>query len=254
MLLYKSWRETRWRFLIGLPLLICSAGLVVMAWPKVLQLLPLASSLDMGGEIGRRVQEAVEAQRSFRGFIWSQVFSKTLTNMVTLFAVLLGIGGLLSPASRSASFTLSLPATRNRIVGIRAATGLAELLTLTLLPALVVIGVSPAVGESYSLPDALVHGLCLFAAGAVFFGLASLLSTIFTDFWRPLVISLGIAMAIGTLEMLFGGRMGYGIFRTMSGETWFRSHQFPWPGFLACLAASAGLIWCAAINTARRDF
>ena len=254
MLLYRAWLETRWRFVVGLPLLICTAVVIVLTWPKVQQLLPLAAALDMGGEIGHRIHDAVEVQRTYRGFIWSEVFSKNLTNMVTLFAVLLGIGSLLSPASRSASFTLSLPATRNRIVAIRAATGLAELLALAFLPSVTVILVSPSVGESYSLPDALIHGLCLFAAATVFFGLAFLLSSIFTDFWRPLVITIAIAMGIGTVEVLAGGRMDYGIFHTMSGETWFRSGEFPWLGIIGCLAITGGLLWSAALNTARRDF
>ena len=53
--------------------------------------------------------------------------------MWTLFAVLLGTGGLLSQASGGgALFTLSLPVSRNRLLGVRAATGLAELLVLAL--------------------------------------------------------------------------------------------------------------------------
>ena len=43
MLWYKSWLETRWRFLIGLVLLVCSAMFIVLAYPRLIQLLqPLA--------------------------------------------------------------------------------------------------------------------------------------------------------------------------------------------------------------------
>ena len=38
MLWYKSWLETRWRFLIGLGLLLLSAGGIVYVYPQVVKL------------------------------------------------------------------------------------------------------------------------------------------------------------------------------------------------------------------------
>ncbi len=49
MLWYKSWVETRSRFLIGLALLICSAAATVFTYPKVLQLLTMMPAADTGG-------------------------------------------------------------------------------------------------------------------------------------------------------------------------------------------------------------
>ena len=40
----------------------------------------------------------------------------------------------------------------------------------------------------------------------------------------------------------------------MNGEAYFRTGQLPWIGLLASLAASAALLYGAAINIARRDF
>ena len=65
MLWYKSWLETRWRFVIGLALLILSAGATVLAYPQVLKLLPPGKP-NLGGEIGRRVTEAMELARDYR--------------------------------------------------------------------------------------------------------------------------------------------------------------------------------------------
>ena len=45
MLWYKSWLETRWRFLIGLALLMLSACGTVLAYPAVQELLPLAAQI-----------------------------------------------------------------------------------------------------------------------------------------------------------------------------------------------------------------
>jgi ABC-2 type transport system permease protein len=255
MLWYKSWLETRWRFLIGLVLLMCSAGGVVLTYPRVVELLPLVPAVDVGGEIGRRIRDAVELARDYRGYVWSQAFRQNLTQMVTLFAVLLGTGGLLSEASGgAASFTLSMPASRNRLLGIRAAAGLGELLLLALVPALLIPLLSPTIGESYGVGSALVHAVCLFVAGAAFFSLAFLLSTIFGDLWKPLLVALLVAMFLAVSEQVVGGLSRYGIFGVMSGETYFRTGQLPWVGLFASAALSLAMLYGASVNFARRDF
>src|SRR6266849_6503420 len=198
MLWYKSWLETRSRFLIGLVLIIFSAVGVVMFYPRLLNLLPEVNRVDVGGVLGRRIKEGAELVHTYRGYVWSQWLRQPMSNMLTLFAVLLGAGGLLSQASRGgAVFTLSLPVSRNRVVGIRAATGLAELLVLAVIPVLLLPVLSPAVGETYSVGDALVHGACLFVAGGVVFSLTFLLGTVFTDLWRPVLIASGAAAVLG---------------------------------------------------------
>src|SRR5947208_2420991 len=108
MLWYKSWLETRWRFLIGLAVLICSASGMVLVWPKIVELIPLAANIGVKGELGRQIRESVELSREFRGYVWLQWFHDNMTKMGTLFAVLLGTGGVLSHRA-GALFTLSLP-------------------------------------------------------------------------------------------------------------------------------------------------
>ena len=201
MLWYKAWLETRWRFLIGLLLLVASAIGAVMMYPKVLELMPLATSVDVGGEMGRRIHEAVELSRDYRGYLWSQWFRQNLVQLGTLFAVLLGIGGLVSQRGDAVLFTLSMPVSRHRLVAVRVAVGLAELFILCVVPQLVIPMVSPAVGQAYAVGDGLVHALCAFVAAGVFFSLAFLLSTVFSDVWRPLLIALGIALALACLEL-----------------------------------------------------
>src|SRR5471030_306823 len=182
MLWYKSWLETRWRFLIGLALLMLSAAAVVIAYPRVVKLLPLVPAVTVSGELGRRIREAADLMRDYRGYVWSQWLRQSMTNMLSLFAVLLGTGGLLSQASGGgALFTLSLPVSRNQLLGVRAATGLAELLALAFIPPLLLPLLSPVVGQTYGFGDALVHGVCFFVAASVLFSMACLLSTVLSD-------------------------------------------------------------------------
>jgi ABC-2 type transport system permease protein len=251
MLWYKSWRETRWRFLIGLAVLMCSAAAMVFTYPKVRELLPLAAPVDVGGELGRRIREAMELSREYRGYVWSQGFGQNLSQMGTLFAVLLGTGGLVSGGA--ALFTLSLPVSRRRLLGTRAAAGLGEWLVLAFVPALLIPLLSPAIGESYSVTAALVHGACLFVAGAVFFSLAILLSTVFADVWRPLMIALLVAVVLAGLEAFFDVSR-FGVYSVMSGSTYFRTGALPWAGLFVSAAASAAMLYAASSNIAHRDF
>jgi hypothetical protein len=251
MLWRKAWRETRWRFLIGLGLLLCSAAATVFTYPQVQKLLPLLSK-DVPGELGRRIRESVELARSYRGFVWANWYRQNSSQMVTLFAALLGTAGVLSRSAGSL-FTLSLPVSRERLLGVRAAAGLAELFALAFVPSLVIPLLSPSIGESYEVSRALIHGLCLFAAAAVFFSLAFLLSTMFSDPWRPLLIALGIALAIALAGQLFRTPL-LGVFRVMSGEEYFRGARVPWTGLLASAAVASALHYGAVRNFARRDF
>jgi hypothetical protein len=255
MLWYKTWLETRSRFFTGLALLTLTAGGAVFGYPKVMQLLPLVPTADVGGELGRRIKEAAELMRDYRGYVWSQWIRQSLSNLATLFAVLLGTGGLLPHTSRGAAlFTLSMPVSRTRLVGVRALTGLTELFALALIPVLLVPPLSPAVGQHYALADAVVHGLCLFAASAAFFSLTLLLSTMFGDPWRPLLLACGLAVVLALGEAAFRDAAPYGIFSVMDGEVYFRTGRLPWLGLVASASLSGALLYGAAFNFARQDF
>src|SRR5438477_397989 len=128
MLWQKAWLDTRWPFLVGLILLICAAGGIVLAEPRLMQqLMPLVPGPGEGGELGRRIREAAELARDYRGYIWSNWFRQTSTQLGTLFAVLLGSGGVLSQGFGGGElFMLSLPVSRDRLLAVRAAAGLGE--------------------------------------------------------------------------------------------------------------------------------
>jgi len=252
MLWYKTWLETRWRFLIGLALFVLSAGGIVYAYPQLMKLMPNAEGLKTDGELGQRIRDAVELSRSYRGYVWSQWTRQNLSQMATLFAVILGSGG--PYAQRSELFTLSLPVSRQRLVGVRAAAGLAELLVIIVVSSLVIPLFSPSVGESYDVGSALVHALCAFVASAAFFSLAALLSTSFSDIWRPLLIACAVAIVLWITGEAIRDLSPYSIFTVMNGETYFRSGQLPWLGLIVSSLLSVALLYAAIVNIERRDF
>ena len=147
MLWYKAWLETRWRFLIGLALLMLSACASVLGYPQTMKVL---SALP---------QAALPA--GYHDYIWSQWIREGMRQLWALFAALLGTGGLLSQASRGgALFTLSLPVSRGRVLGIRTAAALAELAILAMVPMLLV----PLLCRSWARPTVSLTRSCTAAA------------------------------------------------------------------------------------------
>ena len=255
MLWHKAWLETRWRFLIGLVILTVMAGFDVYEYVVVQRMMPLAESVLSGADsspLGTAIREAVAVQREFRGFIWYNTFRDNLTLMGVLFAVMLGCGGLLAESKKgSALFTLSLPVTRRQLLGARVGTGLAQCFAIAMVPPLVIPLLAPAVGQQFSVIDALAHGLCLFFVGALFFSLASFLSTLFGDIWRPLLIAVFIACLAAVAQFVMPE---LGLFKVMSGESYFRNGSLPWMGFVTSAVLASALLYSAAETLERRDF
>ena len=252
MVWYKSWLDTRWRFLIGFVILAVLACGIVVSYSVSASLLPALSKrpVDTSTTAGRLLGEAIRLQQTYRGFVWVQWFRQNLLQTGTLFAVLLGSGNILS-SGKSGLFTLSMPASRGEWMTARAATGLGEFFVLATLPSVAIPALSPVIGQHYSIVDLVAHGVCFFIAAAVFYSLAFLLSTVFNDIWRPLGIAVGIACVVGVAEGLLGVN---GVFHVMSGYDYFESGSLPWTGLISSAVVSTALLGSAVVNVVRKDF
>jgi len=258
MLWHKAWLETRGRFLAGLAISVIVGFGVIYDFRATERLLPLVRNMDPGsldttGPIGAAIKEGIAAQQTFRGFVWWQWYRQNLTYLVVIFGALLGAGGLLARSGGATLFTLSLPVSRNRLIGTRAVIGLAELLAIAIVPSLVLPLLAPSIGQSYSVIDVMVHGAFMFIVGSVFFSLAALLSNDYADMWRPVLIACIVAAALGMLEYV-PAISPYGIFHVMNGETYYRHAGVPWIGLLISIGISAALLRTAAVTLAHRDF
>jgi len=255
MLWHKAWLETRGRFIIGLLILTVLAGAKVYEYVVAQRMMPMAETVLSGADkspLGNAIRDAITVQKEFRGFIWYTAFRDNLTQLGVLFAVLLGCGGLLAEAKKgSALFTLSLPVTRKQLLGARVGIGLAQCFAIAMIPPLVIPILAPTVGQQFSVIDSLAHGLCLFFVGALFFSLASFLSTMFGDMWRPMLIAFLIACTAALAQAVWPD---LGLFRLMSGDTYFRTGSLPWMGFLTTAVLASALLYSAAETLERRDF
>ena len=136
MLWYKSWLDTRWRFLLGLALLLVFACGTVVSFPTVQELVRSVSPSEIAGSeaLRQELQESIEIMSTFRGYAWSEWFQSNFPGLLTIFAALLGSGSPLVKSGSGTLFSLALPVSRGRWIGARAAAGLAELFVLALAP------------------------------------------------------------------------------------------------------------------------
>jgi hypothetical protein len=252
MLWHKSWLDTRWPFLIGIGVLALMSCGTVFDYPRVARLVPTLGPVDPNAPLARFIQDTIDLERTYRGFIWHEWFRQNLAQTWTFFAVLLGSAGLV--ASGGALFTLSLPVSRQRLFAVRALTAFSELFVLAFVPSLLIPLLSPLVGQRFGLADLVICGLCLFVSGSVFYSLTTYLSTIFADIWRPLLIGCAAAVAAAFVPELVPGLSVFAVFHAMSAESYIRGTGIPWAGLLASALASSAFVYGAAVNFDRRDF
>lgn len=247
MVWYKAWLDTRWRFLISLAFACLAVCGVVMFFDDARQLLDTRTmNFSSESPLEEALREQLEALQTFRGYVWFQWFDQNFALLGSLFAALLGSGAPLSTSGHGLMFSLALPVSRARWMRTRLSLGLAELFALCLLPALAIVLAAPLVGERFPLVDAVVYATCAFVAASVLFGVASLLSTVFNDVWRPLLLTLLLGLAVGLA--------GVGFFDVMSAYGYFTGESFPWLGLVACAVLTAALLYAAAATFERRDF
>jgi len=253
MLWYKVWRDTRWRFLIGLGILTGTALANVLAYPSVHGLLAVGLVVDPDDLLAHEINWVAQVSSSFRGYVWVQLVRQNLFYLWTIFAVLLGAEGPFSQRT-GAIFTLSLPVSRRRVFAVRAATDLGELCVLALVPMLLIPLAAPAVGHTYALADSLVHGFQILMGGAVFYCLALLLATIFEDRWRPIIITLAVAVVGNLCANFFAAGAPFNPATVMVGEGYFRTGMPAWAGISIWPVVSAAMLYAAMRFIETRDF
>jgi ABC-2 type transport system permease protein len=144
VLWYKTWAESRSRF-----------------WMAVL-VIAVASAFVLGWQDAHRVL--------YRGFPRS---------LYVIFALVFGMGGLVREREvGTAPFTMALPVSRRTLTLTRAATGLAELAALSVVPALVAVFASALLPRPYPIEEALLFALRWLVGGSALFALSFFASAV----------------------------------------------------------------------------
>jgi hypothetical protein len=110
---------------------------------------------------------------------------------------LLVMGGLLrEKAVGAASFTLALPVSRMRLIGVRMAVGLAQAMTLILIPWSAAIAMGVLVGKTLLISQALFHLALLAGGGVLLYAIVFLVSSVVEGEYTAPMISCGVLVII----------------------------------------------------------
>jgi hypothetical protein len=194
MLWYKAWLETRSRFLISL------GGILGICSARVLRMDGLGDS-------------AV----SWYYFALQQTHEQ-LCMFWVLAVMLLMMGGLVREKAVGASaFTLALPVSRTRLMGVRISMGLIEAMALAIVPWAVMFLIAITTGKANSVSWALFHVVLLAGGGSLFFAFALLISSLVEGEYTAPAVSLGVALAV---TMVLGDKplTAYNPFNFMVGR------------------------------------
>jgi ABC-type transport system involved in multi-copper enzyme maturation permease subunit len=245
MLWYKFWRETRVRWMMSILALAWVCAVIVV--------------------IEKTTRAHAEQPMSYISYIWQAVYKGYVRDIFVLLAIVLGGGSLLQErAHGTVGFTLALPVSRSRLIAMRTAVGLSEILLLALVPAVVVPALSPFFGETYPILQALQFSLLWTVCGALVFGAALLLSTLMAgeySAWMACFLAMMLYSAIVNVTAL--QRIpALNFFKIMSGAQmpYFRASEhllsgpLSWQPLATILLIAAGFLVAAGRLTARQEF
>lgn len=230
MLWYKSWVETRWRFAFALSILLIFSLWSVLRFPNAVQ----SGVRDM-----QQHKHPNAALRGVATYTQVEIFEK-LTLLWAIFSVMLGTGGLLRERRLgTASFLLSLPISRRRLLAVRCVVSLVEATCLALAAYAVVPLAFPLVNQSYSFGLALRYALILAVSGASFVVYGILISALMEGAGWPAIIGASTAFLSLALGELVSAFSRYAPFPVLSGESYFRYGAVPWTGMSISLVIAA---------------
>lgn len=244
-LYYKFWRETRVRWGISM---------AVLAWACVVIVL-----------FQKEFRARADEPTTFASYVWEVVYKGTIRDLFIVLTIGLGLGGLLQERKHgTVGFTLALPASRARLVAVRAIVGFAELAGLALVPALTIPLLSPLVSETYPLAQALQFGVLWVGGGVLVFAVAILLSALLAGEYSAWIISF-VWLTLYSLLVNIPALKGFpslDIFKIMNGRdmTYFQFADhiligpLPWVTLLVLGLISAGLVIATSQVVERQDF
>ena len=245
MLWYKAWRESRARFLLS------AVALSVIC----------ASFVFFHRDVSSGVSDE---PLSYPVYIWRITYKGYLRELFMILAILLGVGGLTRERDhRTIGFTLALPISRWRLLATRTVVGLAQVVLLSALPAMMIPMLSPLIGQGYPSSQAWAFAVLWATIGSLIFAMGLLASVLFAgEFTAPVAAIFGLMGYSFLADLSPVQRYFTDIHDVMSGidmpyfteRTGALTGPLPWSTLFAVLLATGALIVIGARVTTRQDF
>lgn len=245
LLFYKSWLETRWGFALALTIVLAFSLWSVLRFPDAMR--GGLRDMQMHGHPNA-------AMKGVATYTQVEIFEKLAILWATL-SVMLGTGGLLREGRLgTASFLLSLPTSRTRLLGVRCAVSIFETSGLALAAYAMVPLAFPLVHQSYPWGLALRYALILAVSGISFAVFGILISVVLEGGAWPAIIGASTAFLSLVLGEIVASFSRYAPFPVLSGQSYFRYGVVPWAGMSISLVAASLMLTFALLTVKWRDF
>ncbi|CAN5855188.1 hypothetical protein BH11GEM2_BH11GEM2_25410 [soil metagenome] len=246
MLWYKAWRESRTRFLASALALAGFCATIVFFHRDV------SSGMSEDGPL------------TYAAYLWRIAYKGYVRDLFVLIAIFLGLGGLTRERDhRTTGFTLALPVSRVSLLATRTLIGLAQVVLLAAVPAILLPALSSLVGQPYPASQAWGFAILWATVGALVHAIGILASVLFAgEFTAPLAACSGLIAYSLLADMSAPGRYLTDIHDVMSGigMPYFAERiamltgPLPWFTLLDVLLGAATLVVLGACIANRQDF
>ncbi len=259
MLYYKCWLESKSRFVTGLLATtgVCAFWTLGHTWINDQWRKDLIEHPDWNNP-----DWFLRAMNDYPFYLHHFVYAEMFQKLWVVFAVLLGIGGLMREASHgTAGFTLSLPVGRLDLIGVRATVAAVQLFTMNVLALALIVCLSNVMGLTYPLAHGIAHSALLFFGGIVFLAASLCVSEFVEGEHTPALIGLG---GVGLLYFVMqpyvdglpvsGFAIPFSVPKLMAGSPDFSIAEIDWLGMTASLTAASIFMLLAIRRTRRHDY
>lgn len=259
-LFYKSWLETRTRFLTAVIITLAVCGFFTLAhgWIESMWHRDLIEHPEYDNP-----PWFLRVMRDYPFYMYHYVYADFFQKIWVFLAIMLGVGGLSREAAHgSAGFTLSLPVSRVRLFAARALIAVTELFALALIAIGAILIGSWIIGLPYPIDHGVTHLASLFLGGMIFLA-ASLCLTEFVEGENtPVVIALGgVGLLYFVMQPYVDGApldwfaVPFAIPKLMAGPADItRAKDIAWLGLFVSVAVTALLAGIAIQRTRTSDY
>jgi ABC-2 type transport system permease protein len=236
VLWYKAWLETRARFLTSLVIVTVISAFFVY---------------HNQGDHPR------EWHREFYRLLFGH--QQILATLWIFLVILLGMGGIVrEKATGVSSFTLTLPVSKARLLGVRVGIGVIEAIVLAVVPWTAVYVICSITKMPISISQVGLYVLLLIGGGLVYFAMAVLVSSLVAGEYTAPAVAFGVALVATLLWEVylqpFNNRKLLTGAYSVNTSTYLLSGHLPWLGIFASLSVAALMLLASVMIVQKREF
>ncbi|MEP6774446.1 MAG: ABC transporter permease subunit [Chloroflexota bacterium] len=229
--------DARWKALIGAALCLLTIIVGALSYDMIRQALSPAELQSISNTLG---SDFANRFMDYRAFLWNLTFSLSGDSGVILaiISALLGASMIAGEVNKQTIFLLlSRPLSRERILLTKYVVGAVVLLTLNILSGLILYVVSVFSGRPQDLGGVAISVFLFWLGTMCIFGIATLLSVVFSDVLRPLGLTVVVIILLN-LTGLFPHGADWSIPSYWTSLPAFLGQEFPWKALIISLIAA----------------